>query len=179
MDVRAQFTADFGTDLAQHATQRTITRGNFLLQPGSHERSAYLVEEGAIRIFYLTEHEEHTIRFGYRGSMIADLTSFFNSGPAQFYFQAIRKTVVRVVPEADFTAWLRSDPNRAVAYNILLQGLLTEQVEREIDLLTSSPIERLKRVEARSPQLFQEVPSRYIASYLRMTPETLSRIRKS
>lgn len=53
------------------------------------------------------------------------------------------------------------------------------EIEREIDILTFSPAERLNRVQERSPHLFQEIPSKYIAAYLRMTPETLSRIRKS
>jgi len=60
----------------------------------------------------------------------------------------------------------------------ILEQLIYQQFEREIDLLTASPVERYKRVLARSPQLFQEIPGKYIASYLRMTPETLSRIKK-
>jgi len=60
-----------------------------------------------------------------------------------------------------------------------LEQLTLQQLEREKDILTSSPLERYKRVLKRSPQLFQEIPNKYIADYLRMTPETLSRIKKS
>lgn len=60
-----------------------------------------------------------------------------------------------------------------------MNGLLNSMLEREIDLLTSSPFERYNRILERSPQVFQEIPLKYIASYLRMTPETLSRLRKS
>ena len=60
-----------------------------------------------------------------------------------------------------------------------MEQLILQQLEREKDILTSSPIERYKRVLKRSPQLFQEIPNKYIADYLRMTPETLSRIKKS
>jgi hypothetical protein len=60
-----------------------------------------------------------------------------------------------------------------------LEEQLALQVAREIDLLTDSPTMRLERILKRSPQLFNEIPLKYIASYLRMTPETLSRIRKS
>ena len=52
-------------------------------------------------------------------------------------------------------------------------------LEREVDLITYSPQKRFERVFERSPQLFQEIPQKYIASYLRMTPETLSRILKN
>jgi len=61
----------------------------------------------------------------------------------------------------------------------VLNQLIYQQIEREQDLLITSPIERYKRVLQRSPLLFQEIPNKYIASYLRMTPETLSRIKKS
>ncbi|MCY7291948.1 MAG: Crp/Fnr family transcriptional regulator, partial [Ferruginibacter sp.] len=64
-------------------------------------------------------------------------------------------------------------------YLFLMENLVTQQIDREIDLLITSPAERLKRVLARSPNLFQEIPLKYIASYLRMKPETLSRIRNS
>jgi CRP-like cAMP-binding protein len=52
-------------------------------------------------------------------------------------------------------------------------------MERENDLIIYSPQKRVERVFKRSPQLFQEIPQKYIASYLRMTPETLSRILKN
>ena len=61
----------------------------------------------------------------------------------------------------------------------MLESLFLDQFEREIDLLTASPEERYLRVLKRSPKVFQEVPHKYIAEYLRMTPETLSRIKKS
>jgi CRP-like cAMP-binding protein len=64
-------------------------------------------------------------------------------------------------------------------YSVLLEQLVLQQMEREQDLLITSPVERYQRVLERSPMLFQEVPHKYIAAYLRMSPETLSRIKKS
>jgi hypothetical protein len=57
--------------------------------------------------------------------------------------------------------------------------IIYDQFEREKDILTYSPLKRYQRVLKRSPQLFQEIPNKYIASYLRMSPETLSRLKKS
>jgi hypothetical protein len=53
---------------------------------------------------------------------------------------------------------------------------LLGKIEREVEMLTYSPDERAQRLMLRSPQLFQIVPKKYIASYLRMKPETLSRV---
>ena len=61
----------------------------------------------------------------------------------------------------------------------ILNQLVLQCIDREKDLLTSSPESRYQRVLKRSPQLFQMVPHKYIASYLRMSPETLSRLKKS
>jgi hypothetical protein len=69
--------------------------------------------------------------------------------------------------------------NNVILWGKILENLAVQQLEREIDLLKNSPKERYERVLKRSPQLFQEIPNRHIANYLRMSPETLSRLKKS
>ena len=66
-----------------------------------------------------------------------------------------------------------------ILWTQILENLVIQQMEREIDILTNSPKERYLRVLKRSPQLFQEIPNKHIANYLRMSPETLSRLKKS
>jgi CRP-like cAMP-binding protein len=174
-----QFTKDLISAMSHDAQTLEFERNDFLIQAGTVEHNIYWIERGAVRAFYLTELEEHTIRLGYRGSLITSLTSFLKGIPSELYLQAIRKTSVRALPKSVFDAFIGEDTDRLKQYNDLLQELLVQQLEREIDLLTYSPVERLQRVLARSPHLFQEVPAKYIASYLRMSPETLSRIQKS
>lgn len=159
--------------------RRQLSRGEFLIREGEVERNLYLVESGALRVFYLTEFEEMTIRFGYKGSMITSLSSFIRETPSEFYIDAIRKTSVKVISKDKLMALVNENTESLRQYVALLESLITQQIEREVDLLITSPAERLKRVLQRSPNLFQEIPLRYIASYLRMTPETLSRIRNS
>lgn len=155
-----------------------MKRNEFLITPGMIEQHIYLVEKGALRIFFLSEFEEHTIRFGYKNSIITSLSSFFKGTPSELYIQAIRKSTVLSISKKDFQSFVNEDEIRIRQYKNLLEDLIVQQMEREIDILTYSPIERLQRVMKRSPQLFQEIPLKYIASYLRMTPETLSRIKK-
>ncbi|MEL6559713.1 MAG: Crp/Fnr family transcriptional regulator [Bacteroidota bacterium] len=160
-------------------SEKTIQRNEFLVTAGTTDQNTYLVLEGAIRVFLSINEEEHTIRFGYKNSIITPLHSFFENKPSPFYFQAIRKSTVLIMPKRKLEAFITSNPEGMSLYNKLLEELVLQQMEREIDILTTSPAERLKRVLERSPKLFQEIPSKYIASYLRMTPETLSRISKS
>ena len=79
------------------ASRMIISKGDFLIREGETERNLYLVESGALRVFYLSEFEEMTIRFGYRGSIITSLSSFIKGTPSEFYIDAIRRTTVKAL----------------------------------------------------------------------------------
>ena len=146
---------------------------------GSTDTNLYFIKEGTLRIFVAEEEEEKTIRFGYAGNIITALDSFITEQPSDLYIQAIKRTRIRSISKPDYLAFMQATPERQLVWDQLLQQLLLQQMERERDLLIRSPQERYQRVLQRSPQLFQEVPHKYIANYLRMTPETLSRLKKS
>ena len=156
-----------------------LDRNAYLKVQGSIDSNVYLVVRGSLRIFVIDEFEEHTIRFGYQNNFIAALDSFLNEKPSDFYIQAMKSSSLKSISKKSFKSFINSSAeNKSIWLNIL-ESFVLQQMERERDLLTSSPVERYQRVLKRSPQLFQEVPNKYIASYLRMTPETLSRIKKS
>ncbi|MBR9919798.1 MAG: Crp/Fnr family transcriptional regulator [Bacteroidetes bacterium] len=157
----------------------TLKRNEFLKVRGSTDTNIYFVLSGSLRIYLEDEFEEHTIRFAYPGSIFASLDSFITGKPSPFYIQALKKCEVQVLPRQEFVAFIETRPELHQMWRQILEQLVVQQMEREVDLLTHSPAERYKRVLERSPHLFQEIPARYIASYLRMSPETLSRIRST
>ena len=157
----------------------TLQRNEHLMVKGNVNTNSYFVDSGSLRIYVLDEMEEHTIRFGYQGAFVSALDSYFMNAPTNFYFQAIKQTQLRFVKKEVLEALFEAHADMKDLWRKMLEGLVVQQLEREQDLLTSSPHERYKRVLKRSPKLFQEIPSKYIASYLRMSPETLSRIKKS
>ncbi len=157
----------------------SLRRNEFLKVNGIVDTNLYLVTEGSLRIFVVDEHEEHTIRFGYQNNLITALDAFLSGKPSELYIQALKKTKLKVISKADFTGFMTSSQEHVRLWQSILESFTLQQMERERDILTSSPVERYRRVLKRSPQLFQEIPNKYIASYLRMTPETLSRIKKS
>ena len=161
------------------STKHHFKRNEYLVSEGDKNQNIYAILNGAVRVFYLSENEEFTIRFGYEGSMISMLPTYFTGKGSLFYMQALRSTEVLVIEKCNLDEMIVSNPNFLQNYNELLQEILAQQMEREIDLLTTSPQERLFRVMQRSPKVFQEIPLKYLASYLRMTPETLSRIMKA
>ncbi|MBN7813408.1 Crp/Fnr family transcriptional regulator [Algoriphagus sp. H41] len=157
----------------------TLKRSDYLKTAGTVETNLFYIVSGSMKISILDDCEEHVVRFGYRGNFIASLDSFISEKPSDFYIQAIKSTTLKVISKRNFLSLLGQSVELTRLWNDLLQQLILHQIEREKDILISSPKERYARVLQRSPQLFQEIPNKHIASYLRMSPETLSRLKKT
>lgn len=164
-------------DLAEKSL--VLERNHYLKVAGSIDTQIYFIEEGSLKIYVLNDGCEHIIRFGYRGDLVVSLDSFLTRKASEFYIQAIKKTTLKVISKNSFDAFIKSNDQNKDWWISILENLVVQQIEREKDLLIISPVERYQRVLARSPQLFQEIPNRYIANYLRMSAETLSRLKKS
>ena len=158
--------------------ERLLKRGEYLMLPGHRDRNLYYVRSGTLVASAEIHGEEQCMRFGYAGDIVAAIDTHVGDAPSQFGIRALRRTELRVANYADYRAYIQAEEARREAWEQLLTWLIKGLLEREIDLLTPAPEERYRRVLERSPRLFQEVPAKYIANYLRMTPETLSRIKK-
>lgn len=159
--------------------QLILKRNEFLKISGTVDTDIYWVESGSLKIYILDDDEERIVRFGYQSDFIVSLDSFLSGKESDFHMQAIKKTTVKIASKSDFLRFINSNSDYLKLWNSILEDLILQQIEREKDLLISSPKERYERVLKRSPKLFQEIPERYIANYLRMKPETLSRLKKS
>ena len=157
----------------------TLERNEFLKMEGSIDTNIYFIEEGSLRVFVVDQEEERTIRFGYQNNILVSLDSFLTEKSSEFVIQAIKKTRVKIIPKKGFMDFIYRDENTMRLWVKILEDLVIQQIDREKDLLIASPKERYERVLRRSPALFQQIPNRHIANYLRMTPETLSRLKKS
>ena len=157
----------------------SLGRKEYLKVNGSIDSNLYLIVSGSLRIYFEDEYEEQIIRLGYQGNIIGALDSFLSDQPSEFFIQAIKKCELKVVKKSTFLNFIQEDSANLILWQKVLEMIIFEQLQREKDILTYSPIKRYQSVLKRSPQLFQEIPNKYIASYLRMSPETLSRLKKS
>ncbi|SDJ91610.1 cAMP-binding domain of CRP or a regulatory subunit of cAMP-dependent protein kinases [Catalinimonas alkaloidigena] len=154
----------------------TVARGDFLSRRGQVEHHLYFVQSGALWLSYPTETEDICVGFAYAPSLICSFPSFIEGRPSEYNIQALRKSELRGITRHDFYAFMQEHTALAAFWHTQIERALLGRIEREIDLMLHDPAQRLARLQARSPHLFQLVPRKYIASYLRMTPETLSRI---
>ncbi|WP_100613287.1 Crp/Fnr family transcriptional regulator [Confluentibacter citreus] len=156
-----------------------LKRNEYLKVTGTTDTNLYYIVSGSLKITIISEYEEHIIRFGYKNNFITSLDSFITERPSDFSIQAIKKTELKVIPKSIYIDFINQSSENKMLWDTILEQLILQQMEREKDILTTSPKERFQRVFKRSPQLFQEIPNKHIASYLRMSPETLSRLKKS
>ena len=156
-----------------------LNRNDYLKKPGTVDTNLYFIKSGSLQILLETEEDDITFRFAYEGNIISALDSFLNEKPSDFAIKAIKKSEVKVMRKELFDEFISSSSENLQLWQRILSTVILEMGEREKDLLLYSPEKRYQRVLERTPGLFQLVPAKYIASYLRMTPETLSRIRKS
>lgn len=159
--------------------QISLKRNEYLKTPGTVDTNLYFVTSGSLQILFETEEDDITFRFAYEGNIIAALDSFLSGDASDFAIKAIRKSEVKVMRKELFEEFISSSSESLQLWQKILSTVILEMGEREKDLLLYSPEKRYQRLIKRTPKLFQLVPAKYIASYLRMTPETLSRIRKS
>lgn len=160
-------------------TSLVLERNQYLKVSGSIDTNIYYVESGSLKKFILNESEEQIMCFAYQNDLIVSIDSFLTEKPSEFYIQAIKRTVVKVISKNVFFEFISQSKDNNAIWIQILEDIIVKQVEREKDILESSAVKRYNRVLNRIPGLFQQIPNTHIANYLRMSPETLSRLKKS
>lgn len=159
--------------------KRTVQRSAFVDLPHTTNGNMYLVKKGAIKICLFNDDKETILNFATEGDLVCNLISFFTGQPSEVYLQAIKKTVLIGMPKSAFDGLLDSNSAFAVDYRNALEGKIVEILKRQIIHFTDSPQQRIDILLKQKPNIFQQIPKRYIAYYLGLAPETLSRLIKS
>ena len=159
--------------------KKVVPRKDFLIQPNQREAALYFIKKGTFRIYYDIDDNEACVGFGYPNTLICDYPAFITGDVSKYYIQALSTAELISIPRNVFLKLIEEYPRIAKLWHKMTEQAFLGRIEREIDLLTPTPKERYIRLLKRSPHVFQFISNKYIASYLRMTPETLSRIQKS
>ena len=154
-----------------------LKRNEFLIKKGQTESSLFFVLNGSMRIYFPNNDDEICVGFAHANNLICSYPSFILNQPSEYYIQALAKTEMMAINRNDFYSLFDAYRSIERAWRMLEEEALIGKIEREVEMLTFTPEERYHRLIKRSPHIFQIIPRKYIASYLRMTPETLSRIR--
>ncbi len=152
-------------------------KGEKILQEGEICRNISYIEKGLVRQFYFKNGKEVTEHLGVDHSIFMCIESLFREEPTRLQVEALEPTLVYALPKAKLEAAAMRNVNIQMLYRkILEESLILSQVHADLVRFESAP-SRYKRLCDLSPQVVLRAPLTYIANYLQMTPETLSRIR--
>ena len=154
-------------------------RNEFIKSPHTVDTNLYIILSGSVRVYTVNENMEQCLYFGFQGSFITAVDSFFSEDSSNYIIQPIKRTKIKIIKKHDFMEFVNSEKEYMELWQNILVEIIQHHVERGHDLMTNNSVERYERLFHRAPYLFQEIPHKYIASYLRMSPETLSRLQKS
>ena len=154
-------------------------KGEIILKEGDVCTNIYWVVKGLVRQFYFKNGKELTEYMATENTICMCIESLFKEEPTRLQIQALEPTVVFAMPKSRLEHEAVRNVNIQMLYRkILEESLILSQIHADM-LRFESAQERYVKLVKRSPQLVLRAPLVYIASYLQMTPETLSRVRNS
>jgi CRP-like cAMP-binding protein len=159
---------------------REISQKEFLLKEGQACKTISYVHSGALRAYCVDKKgRESTIMFALSDWWVTDMYCFTNRLPAMMYIEALQDSTVFQITRDGLDELLGRMEKFERLFRILFQNAYTREQLRIIENLTLPAEERYIRFLSKYPEVVQQVPQKQIASYLGITPEFLSTIRKN
>lgn len=164
--------------LRQLIRKKEYSKQEMIFTAGQISQEIYFVTKGCVRLFYNADGKDRTAFFYTEGKFICAGESFTYGVPAKENYQAIEDTELYIFDKANIERMLELSPKFALIGQIATENELIACQAMIASFVTQSAEERYVDLLETHGELFQRVPQQYIASYLGVSPETLSRIKK-
>ncbi|SFD26884.1 cAMP-binding domain of CRP or a regulatory subunit of cAMP-dependent protein kinases [Chitinophaga sp. CF118] len=145
---------------------------------GDVSKKAYFIEKGCIRLWYNNNGKDITFQFFFENEGVSSFESFNTGQPSLFTMEAIEPCVLQWIHKDDFDAVLREEPLIKEDFYKVIAERQMKYMHHFLSFLKDTPKQRYANLLKEKPHIIKRVPLQYIASYLGITPVSLSRIRK-
>ncbi|WP_181163726.1 Crp/Fnr family transcriptional regulator [Pontibacter mangrovi] len=156
---------------------RTLHKNELFLREGEVCRKIAFIEQGSVRVYYEVDGKEICKDFLFENAVAGSFASFFSQMPSALNVAAMEETQLLELSYEDVMHLYEHYPSWQKLGRIIAQDQFVRAERREASLLKDPPEVRFRNLIEEHPKLFKRVPLQYIASYLGITPETLSRYR--
>jgi CRP-like cAMP-binding protein len=161
-------------------TPVTLKKKEFFTRQNEHCRYLAYVNSGCLRAYYTdNKGNEFTMYFAFQNWWTGDKTSFYSRTPSRFSVQALEETEVFRADKIRWEKALDEIPAFEKWYRVKTRKSYEAAQQKLIDSQTESAEEKYLKLQRNAPDIVQRIPQHYIASYLNIKPQSLSRIRKN
>lgn len=156
-----------------------FAKGEAILHEGDDSLYLYWIVKGLVREFYFKNDKEVTEYMATENTIVMSIESLFKEIPSKLQITALEPTLIYAMPRTTLEQVAMRSVNIQILFRkILEESLILSQVHADM-LRFETAQDRYQKLVKLQPQLVLRAPLVYIASYLQMTPETLSRVRTS
>ncbi|MBS7232606.1 Crp/Fnr family transcriptional regulator [Flavobacterium psychroterrae] len=158
---------------------KRLRKNQYLLQEGDVWRYNAFITSGCLRTYSVNDKlQEHILNFAIENYWIGDRESLLNGTPSRYNIDAIEDSEVLLISKEDFAVLMKSIPQFQDLVNLIIERSFAASQDRINSSISLNAEEKYATFLKRQPKIANRVPQHMVASYLGITPETLSRIRK-
>lgn len=173
------FTDEEVTLMETRTLMRKIKRRQMILQEGLICKHYSFVMKGCFRMYGIDENgKEHNLQFAAENDWITDIGSFYSDKPSKLYVEAIEPSVILQIEKLDLYFLFISIPKLTRIFKVIIEDKYIELQNRVLQNISSTAQQRYLSFLEQYSNLALRLPNTQIASYLGITPEFLSKIRK-
>jgi len=159
--------------------ERRIKRKQFILQEGDICNQNTFIIEGCFRTYTVDDKgKEHNLQFSVENWWVGDIGSFHSEKPSKLYIEAIENSIILQCKKEDQINLFIKYPKFNQIFRVLAENAMVSMQNRILQNISSTAEERYLDFVQRQPHFFNRISNVQIASYLGVTPEFLSAIRK-
>jgi CRP-like cAMP-binding protein len=173
----ADFSENELESIASKFINRSLKKNGYLLNLGDTCKDLVFVRKGCLRLYYLKEDIEVSVWFAFPQSSAIEIYSFISESPSNYYLQAIEDTEVLYLPKTELTKLYKYQPKMQEMMRKFWEDVILNLLERFTALQTDSAEKRYLAL-LKKPDFLETIPQKYLASFIGVTPTSLSRIRK-
>ena len=179
LNEKVAFTPEEQAIIKTYLTPRKLRKKQYLLQEGDVCKLIGFVEKGTLRAYSIGNNgAEHIIQFALEGWTISDLYSFLTGEPATYNIDALEDSELVLISKSAQEELLKKLPKYETYMRLQLTGAYLAMQKRLTSIISMPLEERYISLTTLYPDIVQRVPQHMIASYMGLTPETLSRVRR-